>query len=181
MLAQIGPRMHLEVHVRAQEGSGAPETICTCVCISGHISGGKGSWLSSPQGGPGLIKGEVPLSRIIFHFHSNSHWGAEILRFEQSVILSSSSAVLQAGSLEQQAAVPGNVWEMSIFGPHSRPTESETGRGGRGQQALQVTLRHSLTHLFSTRLGPVIPTVQDLAKLLQIPLPPHLSGPNMAC
>lgn len=67
-----------------------------------HTSGGKGAWLLASQGGPGLTKVEEPLSRIIFHLWSNSGWGSEVLRFDQSVILSSSSAILHVGSQDQQ-------------------------------------------------------------------------------
>lgn len=94
--------------------------------------GGKGSWLSASQAGPGLTRREEPLSRIIFPFWSSSRWGSEVLLFQESVMLLSNPAFLH---VESWSSSSRELWgNAKILRPHPRPTESVTGGGDRGQQ-----------------------------------------------
>ena len=60
---------------------------------------------------------KIDLVKVTWHFPliSGSH---EVLR--------AAAAAAAAASAAAAAAAPGNLLEMQILGPHSRPTESDT-------------------------------------------------------
>lgn len=78
-----------------------PQTIYIEMCMDAHTSGRKGALLLASQWGPRLTKVEESLSRMIFTLCPKSDVFRG-LRFEESVILLSNSAILHVRSQDQQ-------------------------------------------------------------------------------